>query len=508
MSRVSIYSFHVPKGASFPRALSFEEAHHEAVPEDVYQRHASGSDAVHGWALPDALESFVVSPEPGDVVLFHRDDVCRMVATIAAIVDAPDLADRFAGDDAEALVFLSNVESIDRPLEDVLERLSPSPSPPAANPPGLLVHIDTERSVDWGLYSYLGPLLDGLERKRLYDLVLARGATDLLAFLVPGPDSPPVQFARAVDEELGAVFRRPGGPRALKLVGAPLLIGAALLAGGAEVLWCALAALDLRAPLLPRGCPHVVTPGLVGPATAFAVALTAVLLVGAAVVVAGVARPADRADEDLRLVVRSGATEGDRAGDARLDDLDVRKVGDFRVVEDGVVRWVAAAFADDRLVVRETDADPAGIGPAEGRYRLRVVREGIPPETALGERGWRVTGRAEVEAPAGTRSERLFGDDGRVDWWIAPVEAAVDGLRARLAAALAYALSASILGVLILWYPWQPAPAGAAWLADLTAAEHAAYTLLSYLFVGTLVGTYYTALDLAELLTETGDEAG
>jgi hypothetical protein len=331
-----------------------------------------------------------------------------------------------------------------------------------------------------------------------------------------------------------AFFRQFRWLRRLKETALPLLVVGLIVSFQYEFVSCGFVRFGVTTGVVPDTCVRVLGDRFVAEATRFSFSLTAFLLVSVAVVLTTDQRliedeedndetePEDEENEedeesdggDLppgdRFIVRSsGVGSQPVESDKKYKFQDTRRVR-YNGGEENTIRsgngpyWVEVAELDDRIFVDEYG--PEGlIRPGIGEYRVWDLDELSEAQRASVQG---VTWIAEwtnydgpkfialVGAPSGRLEEQIFDESSP--------DASLVTFTRRLRIAVTYAISASLLGVVVLGLrPLLPAVDLAALASLGTLLQQTAQfaiTAATHLFALVFLGMVWTSLELIELL--------
>lgn len=319
-----------------------------------------------------------------------------------------------------------------------------------------------------------------------------------------------------------------------------LLLGALVFGAVLEIGICATAGAEWTPWILPDQCIHFVNLTIVNAATTLSFSLTAFLLVGGTVIgaIAGIQTIDSRDSEsesdgeprqgfDLHIIEQGTSDESD-------SDQPVIRITDFAegniVGESGRWQWnsqggyigpnlvITEPFIGGIRVVQTTD-HPEAFQFNPGQYRIypwETVTEAAtkPPGTVIGRAYGTINGSLNQISHLRTRID----DDKKIDWLVTrrdrpprPADRTTDVERIliRVKRALEYAISASLIGIILQGFPI----ASSAMIANtlgipidqaiwVTWFEHVAYFVGSYVFAVIFLGMIKTSLGFFELLSD------
>lgn len=484
----------VPLNAAFrlPIELAFDQVARDDVPTEVYRQYVETGKRPRAWSVPGEFDFFPRKLNPGDVVLFYDNDTIVQMATVQARSEG-GLARRLwpYHDDASTLLFLSDVERIHVDVNRLQRQLSP-------------LSFDSDRfaplwfqSDAWGsrdeFYTAIDDLVGIVERRRLYGLVNSPSRPSLSRGMEPGTN--------LLESLLERFFGGFWGLGRLKIVGMFALV-VAFLIGSLNELWCILGSLVLNETGV---CSHVFNLAFVDNATTLSFSLTAFLLVGVTVVVA-VQRQQTSPDLNVdvaELWLRTGL-EGVNLNEwISVVEGSVERYTDGRQDGPEYVDWELQPRTNRLIFGRREPPEPDTIQPPDGNYEIVNARSMVDPDAPPANLAWRLQGEIRRPYERIEEIDWLVAGENRIDWWLVEdedEEGTSQAFRARLGSALSYSVSASVLGILIQWYPWISGDTTAPWLSTLSLPVHVFYSVFSTFFALIFLGMIWTSIDLVELM--------
>lgn len=255
-------------------------------------------------------------------------------------------------------------------------------------------------------------------------------------------------------------------------------------------------------------CRHFITLTFIEQATTFSFSLTAFLLVGVVVVSSFIVTETRRLDFNVNeFELRLG---DDDSGDNNGPQITITEYENFDSGEKASSDSGLATWYIDRNIIHpingyeivQLSEEIDNIGLRGSRYAVRDV-EGGETDLDLEENyDYRIKGR--VNYSENILDNHYYRDteneQRRIHWLLREEELGLEPIERQLRRAVAYSISASVLGVLIQGYPWVAEAASDPWLLDLSFPETAVYILASYLFTFIFIGMISTSVGLLDMM--------
>lgn len=471
-----------------PRRLNHAETQLDGVPTAVYDYAATTGDLPSVWAPSGSFNGRHL--EAGDILFFHNGDTVTTIATVLCRQEDNDIRRRLWNDtnsSRNVLYYLGAIEPVAIDIQNPLV----SDQYPWLELGRATRSSNIGRQNDLVKQAYR--MIDAAERRRIYRLF---GASNL-----PSPRTL-LQYRTSAEDILSWVFEGRVSLVSLKPVGL-LLLMAGFVTG---VLFETVCIISSIADLLGLGsstCIHVFSHRLIDPATTFSFSLTAFLLVATTVVVAVVnntATPNRTSDFRIRTVDEFP----ELPNSALVTEGRLTKYTDVGRLDTQYVRWLLHAESAELIAAYRTEKDE--LEPTDGKYQIWRLKNDPPPS----ERPvWRLQGDIRWKDRENNLSEWLVsdGDDGQsIDWWIVPDKVdTYQELQTSVRSSLTYSISASLLGIVLAWYPWDTGFLPNPWLIGLSPWENIIYAVLATLFTFVFLGMVYTSIGIIEILPKLRD---
>lgn len=449
----------------------------EGVPANVYKHAQRSGDHIHLWIPRPPSPIF----DEGDIVLSRNDNTVRTIATIMAKLEDEELLEELTGDsiDGEVGYILRELKNIDLDLD--------SNEIPAPDPPSLVYGRSDSREFGGrgGAGVVLSRLGGRLERRRLYNLL---GASDSSS--ARRGESLLTTGETAID----LIFKQISGGRILRISGflaLLLLFGIGVMAE----IWCWLTIGGNLLGFTNVTCVHPFNLTFIGSATELSLALTGFLFVGVAVVVVFASREEDQPTETGELTISTQEQQTDTEDNYSLPEGTLKLYESGKKLDENRINWIIDVRSHDLLEAHRSQKKP--IEPSDGSYVIWNSLTGPAPAEG---RAWHLSGdihgRNVDEFP-----NWLLSTGRRINWWIVPdLEPQLAAFKAKVRRATGYAVSSSVLGVIIMSYPWEVNPEQNPWLHALPMHEHFLYGLLAIVFTFVFLGMAWTSIGLLEFI--------
>lgn len=449
----------------------------ENVPESVYKHARRSEDPIYLW-IPWAPLTAV---EDGDVVLHRDDSKVKTIATVVARLEDEQLLEDLSGDSARGEVgyLLIDLQEIDF---DLNANANWTPNPRKI----IYLRNDSgEFGIDGGFARMLSQISGRLERRRLYKMLGASesSSNDLIGTLLA-----------TAETVMELIFSGKSWGRALRISGFFTLL----------ILFAVGVIAEVRCWLTIGGeligftgirCGHLFNLNFIGVATELSFALTGFLFVGVAVVAVLASQATDQPAQTAELIISTQEETAETQAEYNLSEGKIELYESGGKIDDDWVDWTIAVRSADSLRAFRTQKKP--VEPPDGSYIIWNSLTGPAPTEG---RAWNLRGdfynRAVDDFP-----DWLMGSGEEINWWIvADLEPRLAAFRAKVRWATGYAVSASVLGVIILSYPWQSNVVQNPWLGSLPMHQHFFYGLLTIIFTFVFIGMAWTSIGLLELI--------
>ncbi|WP_230455353.1 hypothetical protein, partial [Halorubrum sp. BV1] len=294
---------------------------------------------------------------------------------------------------------------------------------------------------------------------------------------------------------INGIFSRLGSARTFRVVGFLALLALFTFAGLVE-LWCWLTLGGEFLGIANNSCMHLFSRSYIQHATELSFSLTGFLFVGVSVVAVITRQSSDEPTQTAELTIVTGEEIPEVEGTYSLyrDEIE-RYVGGSRI-DSTLIGWSVVSNSPESLIAYREQKLP--VEPPDGTYEIWNSITG--PTPTEGD-AWRLHETTDQQRDDEPLPDWLQGPNGEIDWWIVPdTEPQLEAFKLKLKRAVGYAVSASILGVIIQSYPWNLSTDPDPWLETLPMHQHLLYGILATIFTFVFIGMAWTSIGLLELI--------
>ncbi|WP_132060293.1 hypothetical protein [Halorussus amylolyticus] len=440
------------------------------------------------WAPPGAFTGRHL--EAGDILLFHNGDTITTITTVLCRQEDEAIRRRLWNDtdsSSDVLYYLAAVESVEIDIQNPLI----SDRYPWLALGRAMRSSNIGRQNDLVKQAYR--MVNVAERRRIYRLFGASNLPSPIAML---------QYRTSAEGILNWMFEKRVSLASLKSFGLLLLVVGFVIGVFFEAV-CVISSVADLVGFSSSTCIHVFGLRLIDPATTFSFSLTAFLLVATTVVVAVVgSTAAPNRIGSLRIKTVDGFPE--LPNSAQISEGRLTKYTDIGKLDPHHVQWLLHAKSPESIAAYRAEKNE--LEPTDGKYQIwRVGNEPPASERPV----WRFQGDIGWENKDNNLPDWLVSDSNErqsIDWWIVPdQEDAHQELRTALQSSLTYSISASLLGIVLAWYPWDTGSLPNPWLTGLSPWENLSYAVLATLFTFVFLGMVYTSIGIIEILPKLRD---
>lgn len=453
----------------------------EDVPASVYDHAQRSEEPIYLW-IPRSLSLTI---DEGDIVLHRDDSTVKTIATVMARLEDGQLLEDLSENSASGEVgyLLRDLKEVEFDVDaDVIR------GPAPLHPNIVYGRSDSgEFGVEGGFARVLSQLSGRLERRRLYKLL---GASESYSVGLIG------SLLTIAESVIESIFDGISGGRVLRISGfltLLLLFGIGVIA---EV-WCWLTIGGELLGFTSGTCIHLFSLAFIGPATELSFALTGFLFVGVTLVAVIVGQVEDQPAQTAELIISTDEETVETRADYSFPEGKIELYEGGEQLDDDWVNWTIAVRSADSLQANRTQTQKKPIEPPDGSYVIWNSLTGPAPTEG---RAWHLSGDIHGQN-VDEFPDWLLGAEKGISWWIvADLEPRLAAFRAKLRRATGYAVSASVLGVIIQSYPWYVTVSENPWLGRLPMHQHFFYGVLAIIFTFVFIGMTWTSIGLLELI--------
>jgi hypothetical protein len=452
----------------------------EGVPPSVYEYAQRSEEPIDLW-IPDPPLPPV---DQGDVVLHRENSTVKTIATVMARLEDEQLLEDLSENSASGEVgyLLRDLQEVEFDVDTDMIR-APVPLLP---PDVVYLRSDSEDfGAEGGFARVLSQLSSRLERRRLYKLLEASESYD--ANLIRS-------LLTTAESVIEWIFDGISGGRVLRILGfltLLLLFGIGVIAE----IWCWLTTVGELFGFTSGTCVHLFSLAFIEPATELSFALTGFLFVGVTLVAVLMGQAGDQPAQTAELIISTDEETVEMRGDYSFPEGEIELYEGGEQLDDDWVTWTIIVRSADSLQANRTQK--MTIEPPDGSYVIWNSLTGPAPTEG---RAWHLSGDIH-ERNVDEFPDWLLGSEKGISWWIvADLEPRLAAFRAKLRRATGYAVSASVLGVIIQSYPWRVTVSENPWLGRLPMSQHFFYGVLAIVFTFVFIGMAWTSIGLLELI--------